>query len=387
MAFKLAELFVEISAKGFVAFSDELRSMRQQLDLVDRSVRFGFLRQFLQEKLVIERARDFAVLRAELGTVGAHLARFGQQIGRFQEQLGAVTGLVRPLQVAAASLSALVAVGLRGTVQANALAFQFERLGRAVGDIFAPIINKVVDIVARLAEFFRGLSDQTRDLIANFALAGVAVLAVATVLPKLVGGISLVVAGIQALTVAFTGLNGVTGGILIVIGAIVTALAAIFLGTEKGRAALGKLFDALKPLFGAFAELASLVIDAFKPLIDLVVELASALIATLVPVLKFVAELIGNMAKNLRDLLEGLGLVKPEADRKAGNRARLEPGGGGFEDVGKVFERVQIAALKADLGAQGKTVEQQQLEVQKQMLEAQQMTNDKLGQLRPAVAR
>src|SRR5438067_2050127 len=115
MGWKLAELFVEISMKGLGAINQQLDNVKGQLEGIQKGA------DLVGDKA----AKGFAVASAAVG--------------------------------------GWVAAGLRGTVQANALAFQFQQLSRGIGDIFAPAINQAIELLTEVTQFFRNLSDEQKD--------------------------------------------------------------------------------------------------------------------------------------------------------------------------------------------------------------------------------
>jgi phage-related protein len=383
MAFKLADLFVELSAKGFDAFGKQLEDTKKEIDTLNKAIDSGAFAKFVKEQKALEAARRFADLRGEFGRVGAHLTLLGERVEKFQEKFEKISAaVVRPLQLATVAMAGFVAAGLRGTVQSEALAFHFERLARAVADIFAPAINQVIGAIESLANWFRGLSDRQKDLIAAFAITGAAIVVLAGVA---VAAIVAVKIAVNALTAAFAALNVVSGGILIIIGAIITAgaaLVALTASTEKGREALSKLWKAIQPIFEALGELFSLSVDLLTPLIDAIAGIAQVIADILVPQFKAWAAALRTIITGM----ERLGILRRQEEGQS-KRARVEPGGGGFEKIEDTFRRVQLAGLKADIGTSAKSVEEKQLE-------AQQMANQKLdtiaervGGLKPAVGR
>lgn len=357
MGFKLAELFVQITAKGLETFGAQLGGVKSQLESLKTA----------------------------------------------SETVGSVAG--KAFAAASAALGGWVAFGLRGTVQANALAFQFERLGMAIADIFAPAITKIVDVVASIADWFRGLSDSTKDLIERFAIFTVAALGVATVLPKVIGLVMGVIQAVKMLNITVAA--GPWGPLIIAISLAAGALAALFLSTENANdSLLGMLFafkpiidifkviggvvgDVFKPLLDVIGEIGSLVGDLFKDLMGLVGDLTMAFGDLLKSILQPIADFIKMIAEQIKALIGQLRtmLGLRQRDKEGSKRDRLAKAGGGFESVQATFERLQTGSLKADMGGKGKGVPEQQLEVAQQQLAEQQETNQKLGGLKPTVGR
>lgn len=96
----------------------------------------------------------------------------------------------------------------------------FQQLGTQLASYFAPAMEKVVDLVGRLAEWFSNLSPRTQALIAGIAAV------VAVIAPLLIGlgKVSFAISSIMSLMAT---LGPAIGGIVAAMGPVVLAIAAV----------------------------------------------------------------------------------------------------------------------------------------------------------------
>jgi hypothetical protein len=385
---KLFDLFCDVSVRGLDVFSKAVGEVRKQLDGVQQGA-------------------------AAVGRV----ANYG-----FAAATGAVLGWVR--------------AGTQGTGVGDLLALRFQLLSRQIASVFLPAIEAVSDRVQKAVEWFRSLDGVQQDQIQRWALTGIAVLGVATVLPK-------VVAGVQALTVAFGALRVATGGVAGVIGAVVAGAVALGVGAIVAEDGVGGLVEVLAP----FLQLAK---DIGSILATLLVPAAQAMGAVIRAVSGFVAENIGFFraliltlgaafvavkayaaalylvvaaqravavasavvtalqgprgwaqlaaglaiagasAVALKKLFDTLGAGKgadwPDLAKGGQGAGRRDVGSATpivFEGLANLNRRLQIAAFKQ--GDAGKDVQEKQLDVQERQLGVQQDQLDAIKRLKPAV--
>ncbi len=265
-----------------------------------------------------------------------------------------------PFVIASAAIGGWVRAGLSGTTMGERLGLQFSLLSREIASLFIPVLEMVIGALQRVTDWFRSLSGETQALIGWTATAVVGLLGVATILPRIIGGISAM------------------GNVLSVLAAnpivaIVGAIAALLVGTEAGRGALGRLAEAFAPILSAVGRL----FGALKPVFDLIGQAVSALadgIASVVGKVADAVESVGDFLGNTGRAV-GEGVLGGQAGpREGSNRQELANAGGKKEGLSAAFDRFQSAALRTSTSqpptqAQMQTViqlMQQQLNIQAQ---------------------
>jgi hypothetical protein len=218
--------------------------------------------------------------------------------------VGSVMG--RTFGVGILALGGWVTAGVAASSAGQMLSFQIERLARSVAGLFAPEINKLIELIGQLTDWINSLTPAQKEMIVRFVEGAAAALAVAKVAPMLIGAIGGVIGAVQMLAGAFLELDVETGGILPVIGAIVTGLAALAIGTEVGRNGLGKLMEGIKPIADAFQQLLGAAIEGLTPILEAVSAAFGAVAEGLQPLfaaLSQVATVIGGALKQALDKL------------------------------------------------------------------------------------
>lgn len=266
MAWKLADLFVEFSLKGVTAVQKAFEGVQTQMEGVKKGAE------------AVANAAESAFGKAKLGVMGFATA------------------------------------GLAASSAGQILAFQMERLSRTVAGLFGPEIYAAINGVQRLTDWINSLSNAQKTAIAHWLEGGLAALTFASILPKVFGGIQLVIGGVKALTAALT-LSG-WGAVLPVLGAIVSGLGAFGAASKVGRDGVGGLLGAMQGLGQELGKIASGIAAAFEPLrpvAERIFERLATTAALLGPILLDLAqafepiiEAIGNV---LIPLLDGLNLL------------------------------------------------------------------------------
>jgi hypothetical protein len=336
---------------------------------------------------------------------------------------------------ATATLGGFVRAGVAGTTMGELLSLRMEMLSRQIGSLFVPELQAASDAIGRAVDWFRALSGEQQRNIARWIEGGLAALATATILPKVFAGITLVVTGLKSLTAAWLGVGAATGGLLPLLGAVLSGLAALTVGSEAGRKGFMGLFDVVRPLLVAIGRIIGELADGLRPvmaeLVALGKDFGSSLVEGLtaaIPLAAKLAQVLGEVLATLARFREftlfnqlrgffnfGIALMEESAKALRGEQVDAErlnilnflkrreaaatppkpgqpgrddliPSRSGFESIDATFKRIQLASLKADLGAKGKSVEEQQLEVQRMQLAEQQKTNERLGGIKPAVS-
>ncbi len=311
----------------------------------------------------------------------AAAVRFEQisaQSGRFAASLDALKGKMAQLGQATSSafggatsmITSFARAGLSGTTMGERLGLQFQLLSREIASLFIPVLERVIDVLQSVTSWFRNLSGPQQSFIGGIAAAGIALVAVAAIIPRIIGGL-------QGMAAVFTLLSANP------FVALVGLIAALLVGTESGRSALGRLAAAFGPIVTAVGQLFA----ALKPVIDLLGNVVGA-------VADFIGGIASGIASGIEAVTDFLGFTS-EADRRRSaqqqaqqrqqaGRDRQEVAGTtrGREGLEATFLRFQEAALKT---GQGDTAMRQLTEAQRQTALLRQMTGNMSEPAPPAI--
>lgn len=214
---------------------------------------------------------------------------------------------------ASLALGGFVRQGIAASNLGDVLRFNLEALSRNIAGLFTPEILRANRAIGDLVEWFRQLTDTQRENIVRFVEAAAAGLGLAMILPKIVGGLSALVKGYQAVTVALGVLGATTGGVLTILGLVVSLLGGLGAAATVGEKGIEGLFGGfgtlqqtiteligqLTPVFTALMDVGKQVFEALKPLIG-------AILILFVEVAKAVGPLIVILGQALVPILEGL---------------------------------------------------------------------------------
>lgn len=320
-------------------------------------------------------AFQLADLFVNFTTAGVEKVKAG--IDSVKQGISAATAEISKLGILGSiSLGGLVSAGIAMSGTGQILAYQMERLARTVAGLFAPEIDKAIELIGRLADWLNNLSDAKRAMIAQVVMGAVAFGAMNRLIPALVSGIYTVVAGVKALAVAVTvglGSTGI-GALLPLIGYAIAGLTAFFAATDTGRGIFMRLWEAFEPfrevvanvvtqlgdmLAPVFDDLTSLLnktAELLAPVAELFAWLAGVLIESLVPAMRIVVGILQFQINLWRQLIEAIKAVAeffgakfPKLDTtpvKSGSRKELMPRTGGFESIESTWQRIAQATLK-----------------------------------------
>jgi len=346
-------------------------------------------------------ARVFPQIASFLGAVGEKAADVGKKVGNFA---GWVAGsrsfddLARAANLATGALGAVVGqvklfalAGLAASVQGQILNQWLGQLSLAIGGLFKPEIEAVIDLIGDLVNWITNLSDEQAESIARWAEAAAAALAVAVVFPRVASAIGVVITAVRALTAAIvTGLSSTgIGALLPLIGLLLGGLTALVVGTETGRNALSALAEAFKPVSAALWDLGKAVYEALEPLFSVIGKLASKILDVLAWALNKLAQGIRALAWLVRQLGEAIGWLTgtsaasapTPAEKEKPDRKPLPRRGGGFEAVEQTFRRIAMASIA------GPGTRQRTNELLEQVRDNTGATNEAVRQIPPAVGR
>lgn len=220
-SFQLAQAVVQLSLQGKDALTGALNIVVNQVNNFNNQVEAGNKKQKKQNSELIDALKDF-----QRSTTIA-----------FAAATAAAAGFVQ----AASPTHWATLTGSIGL------------LAGSIGELFLPAVEKAIDFIQDLDEWFRNLDPATKEQIATWALWGGAILAVVVIGPRLVGLLRLVLGFLAPLNAAvvmaaggFTGLGtsirGATSAMMAWLAANpVTAILAL----AAAVAALGFAWDSI----------------------------------------------------------------------------------------------------------------------------------------------
>src|SRR5579859_2143155 len=237
-------------------------------------------------------AKGAEVLKAKLDEIKASLDKM--QAGA--EAVGRKAGLA--FASLTGTVGGFVTAGFAGSAQMMAMSAQMERLSRGIASMFVPEMQKVIGLVREAANFFQGLSGAQQENIKRWIEGAAAGLAVTMLMPKLFAGLQLVIGGVRALTVAIkAGLSSTgIGALLPILGGLAAAFVGMAVGSEVAQHGLGSLFKTFQPVIKALSEVAAVAMSALQPLFDLAASYFSVVAANIqaaMPIITKVVDIIG----------------------------------------------------------------------------------------------
>lgn len=244
---------------------------------------------------------------------------------------GVSSASTKAFAAATVSLGGFIRSGLAGTAQGEALSRSFALLSREITQLFLPTIEKVIASVRTLVEWFRNLTGAQQENIGKWVMLGTAALGVMMILPKIIAGFSALIGIVKMAAGAMSAMSAASGiasgGILPLIGVLVTVgagLATLWVGTDRGRAAVLALAGAVRPVvdgFKAFGGMLGGLMDALQPVGELFVSIGTVAVASfgrLVGAVKPVFEVFGKIAAVVGEVFAGLFQALGNAVAKLG---------------------------------------------------------------------
>ncbi len=162
--------------------------------------------------------------------------------------------------LASAALLKYINAGISGTTVGEHLSFQFQELNRQIAALFLPAIEKVIQKLTQLTQWFRNLSGEQQQQIGRWLGVGTAMLGLLTIGPKLVSMFKFIGGAMQAAMIGNPLLTLLAG------------MGLLMAQSEGGRESLMKLGNAAMDAFGALAEI---LVGVVLPIVEYFVELLS----------------------------------------------------------------------------------------------------------------
>ena len=286
----LTEQYVDIVTRNLRETMDALRAIQKQADATGEALK-----------------RMKGQASSGTGAAASVVSPKGAAPGGVGAMIGAAAG---PIGIATAAVAGITLKGLQGTAELEQFGMALTNIAREIGNLVAPALRVVTEMLNRLTQMFRGTGAAGQQLLMLMSPIGM----IFEVLGK----------------------SSVQG-----------AISNLF-------RAFGTLVTALQPLLNLLANVNDMLIEAFVvgPLLVFVEYLSIAVLV--------MAELAKNAAKVVQFVAGFAGLGKLF---DAPKRARLEStlNQTGTEDASGTFQRIQQAIFKASAGAEGMDVQDKQL--------------------------
>ena len=177
----------------------------------------------------------------------------------------------------------------------------FQQLGTQLAAYLAPAMEKVVDVVGRLANWFSQLSPRTQTIIAGIAAV------VAVVAPLLIGlgkvsfAISSIISLIATVGPAIVGIIATLGPIILIIGAVVAAGVLLYKNWDVIKAKAIAFKDAVVKTFNDFKSKVTTTFNNIKTAIVTPIQNAINTIRSIIQTIKsFFPINIGKIFSNLK---------------------------------------------------------------------------------------
>lgn len=145
----------------------------------------------------------------------------------------------------------------------------FQQLGTKLAAYLAPAMEKVVDVVGRLAKWFSNLSPRTQALIAGIGALVAAIAPVLIGLGKLSTGIGAIIKLIAIVGPAIGGIVAALGPVILIIAAVVAAGVLLYKNWDTIKK---KAIDFKNKLVTTFNEFKAKVVSTFNSIRDAIVK-------------------------------------------------------------------------------------------------------------------
>ena len=253
-------------------------------------------------ELVIEfTTKGVDVFQKSMSAAKADLEKIGDSAKKTGDFMAGM--FVKPLM----GIGAFAAGGLYASAVWQQFSFVIERLARSIAGLFGPEIRKVLELLQRFSNWIEGLNNHQRAMIAHLIEAAAAVVLVGKAMPYLFSGIQMVVGGIVELIAGASLLDVLTGGILPAIGMLVTVFVALGVATGVAGGALEGIGERLEPLIKMLTSGGAKILEKFQPAMTALSGMFDSLLDGMEQTLPALMDIAGELADALIPLIQAAG--------------------------------------------------------------------------------
>lgn len=185
----------------------------------------------------------------------------------------------------------------------------FQQIGTQLAAYLAPALEKVVDLVGRLAEWISNLDPRTQALIAGIA----AVVAIAAPLLLGLGKIAFAISSIISLVAtigpAIAGIVGTLGPVILIIGAVVAAGILLYKNWDTIKAKAAALWTNIKTIFNGIK---TSIINSFNAVKARVVSIWNGIKNAIMNPLKTAVNYVKNAIAKIKSIINNAKLSLPK---------------------------------------------------------------------------
>jgi hypothetical protein len=337
----------EVNLVGVVQAQKDLEKLSDQL--VGR-------RQFVGLSLGVggssELNKALMEIKANLKELNAELLKQipGIFLGKLEELSKSAA---RGFAVMTVGITGFVTAGLSGTALGERLTFQLSMLSREIANVFLPVIESISNGLQRLIDWFRSLTGEQQNSIAYWSVFGITVLGIVGTIGKVIAIVRELKTALAGLAIVQALLNGLTLNFAAIAGGIAAVAlvgGTLALANEAGKAATG----------GATASSGKGGSRTGAPQIKEFDKLGR-------PIYYEPGEISNVTGQPIRG-----GVARNQLDNASS----------GFSSLQETFRRVQLAALRQNVGI---TNEEKQLLAQERTARATEATASYLQKKKPAL--
>src|ERR1051325_9441152 len=259
----------------------------------------------------------------------------------------------RGFAVMTVGITGFVTAGLSGTALGERLTFQLSMLSREIANVFLPVIESISNGLQRLIDWFRSLTGEQQNSIAYWSVFGITVLGIVGTIGKVIAIVRELKTALAGLAIVQALLNGLTLNFAAIAGGIAAVAlvgGTLALANEAGKAATG----------GATASSGKGGSRTGAPQIKEFDKLGR-------PIYYEPGEISNVTGQPIRG-----GVARNQLDNASS----------GFSSLQETFRRVQLAALRQNVGI---TNEEKQLLAQERTARATEATASYLQKKKPAL--
>jgi hypothetical protein len=271
-------------------------------------------------------------------------AEFGKSLTSVQGGLQKVAGIgARAFAFGTGTIAGMIAVA--DPVRWERLGYAIKDASAVIGQQFAPVVDKVIEGIYKVAGAILNMDPATRKQIVTWVTWGVGIGGVAMILPRLIAPIGMIVGGVRMLTGAMIALNAGSGGIIVALGLVVSLFAGLYASAKGADTSVGGIAGTLTRAGQSIAPVVESIKDMFVALEPVILEFGNVVKDTMVPILNKAVTAIRATADALKDIE---GKINSISNVGGGGGS-----GGGFSMIEAAFPMLTFLRNPGSLGLGG----------------------------------